>query len=356
MSTNVAPQNKGPSEQCLQQCAGIHRKALATWYYKITRSLSITKEGRSEMQNLVEHSRAQEELAALKPTNREMSEAQQWLYVTTDGQYAKHRPIKQPFFYKVLARDGVSTLPPQSSPDNNFSNEAEPQPQKAAKFPRRRLKRGGADFRSKPYARPSEPGKRAKKNLRHPKRKDMKGSDADSIREASPASTATRSAATNEGASPEPPEPIKFPDLAIRVVDRGLSGVESEGNASNLMGYNDGSNEGTMPNAATNQEASAELPKPIDFTNLAIRVIDRGLTGVGSGGNASNLTGYNEGSHDDTMRSAATNQGASPEPLRHIEFTNLAIRVIDRGLSGAGSEGNASSSMGYNKGSHDDVL
>ncbi|KAL8655884.1 MAG: hypothetical protein Q9226_002874 [Calogaya cf. arnoldii] len=352
MSTNEASQTK---EQCLQECANIHRKAFAKWYYKTSRSLRITRDGRWEMQSLLQLSRtpypikradlrpdtisalelweskplvpgtpehqsarvrtlrdvifdklqgsetADEELAALKPTNFEMSDAHQWLYVTTDGQYAKHRPYKQPFFYKELARDGVSTLPPQSSPDNDFSNEAEPQPQKVAKFPRDRQVRVGADLRFNPYARLPQPGRRGKKKSRHAMRKDMKGSDADSIREAAPTSTATRSAATDEEAPTKPPEPIKFTNLAIRVIDRGLSGAGSEGNASYSIGHNEGSHKGTMRNAATNQGPSPEPPKSIQFTNLAIRVIDRGLSGAGSEGNASNSIGYDESSHDDVL-------------------------------------------------------
>lgn len=50
--------------------------------------------------------------------------------VTVDEQYAVHRPYKQPFFYKVLARDGVSTLHPQLTLDNEVSNETRSQPPK----------------------------------------------------------------------------------------------------------------------------------------------------------------------------------------------------------------------------------
>ncbi|KAL8848987.1 MAG: hypothetical protein Q9221_006018 [Calogaya cf. arnoldii] len=58
-------------------------------------------------------------LAALNLTKGEISDGYLWIYRTPGGGFAKHQAYRQPFSYPVLARDGVTTLPPCSSEDND---------------------------------------------------------------------------------------------------------------------------------------------------------------------------------------------------------------------------------------------
>ncbi|KAL8855579.1 MAG: hypothetical protein Q9178_007771 [Gyalolechia marmorata] len=62
-------------------------------------------------------------LAALNLTKGEISEAYLWIYRMRDGNFARHQAYRQPFSYPILARDGVTTLPANSSLDNDLSPE-----------------------------------------------------------------------------------------------------------------------------------------------------------------------------------------------------------------------------------------
>ncbi|KAL8913728.1 MAG: hypothetical protein Q9172_007215 [Xanthocarpia lactea] len=62
-------------------------------------------------------------LAALNLTKGEISDAYLWIYRMRNGNFARHQAYRQPFSYPVLARDGVTTLPANSSLDNDLSPE-----------------------------------------------------------------------------------------------------------------------------------------------------------------------------------------------------------------------------------------
>ncbi|KAL8876088.1 MAG: hypothetical protein Q9192_008930, partial [Flavoplaca navasiana] len=57
-------------------------------------------------------------LAALNLTESDISVAYLWIYKTADSGFAKHQAVRQPYSYPVLARDGVNTLHPSFSEDN----------------------------------------------------------------------------------------------------------------------------------------------------------------------------------------------------------------------------------------------
>ncbi|KAL8911677.1 MAG: hypothetical protein Q9171_003204 [Xanthocarpia ochracea] len=62
-------------------------------------------------------------LAPLDLTKGEISDAYLWIYRMSNGNFGQHQAYRQPFSYPVLARDGVTTLPANSSLDNDFSPE-----------------------------------------------------------------------------------------------------------------------------------------------------------------------------------------------------------------------------------------
>lgn len=212
---------------------------------------------------------ADEELAKLNPTVNEMSQVHQWLYVTADGQYAMHRPFKQPFFYKVLGRDGVTTLPPESSADNETSIDKKLQPQKLSKLPRRLHVRIASDMRFNPYSRPS---RKVKKLLKEAMGTLLdSGSIVDDIQGTTHRAEAAQTPDMGNVATSEPSAPIEHANLAIRVVNRALSSHGSKGHALKSSECNEG----------FRRHDVGEALKGIEYTNLAIRVVDRGSCSVG---------------------------------------------------------------------------
>ena len=97
-------------------------------------------------------------LAALNLTQSDISVAYLWIYKTADGGFAKHQAVRQPYSYHVLARDGVNTLPPSFSEDNQHLHGGfyipPLQTPRAPVSPLTVNKSIGANERFHPYARP----------------------------------------------------------------------------------------------------------------------------------------------------------------------------------------------------------
>lgn len=58
------------------------------------------------------------DLPKLDPMGNSVGDAYTWIYRTRSGEFARHQVYRQPFCYHVLARDGVTTLRANFSPDN----------------------------------------------------------------------------------------------------------------------------------------------------------------------------------------------------------------------------------------------
>lgn len=58
------------------------------------------------------------DLPKIDPMGKSMGHAYSWIYRTRSGEYGRHEVYRQPFCYHVLARDGVTTLRANFSPDN----------------------------------------------------------------------------------------------------------------------------------------------------------------------------------------------------------------------------------------------
>lgn len=100
----------------------------------------------------------------------------------------------------------------------------------------------GADVRFDPYPRPQRKTKKPSKKL---SRITMETSlDAglcdDSFQETPSTSRAEQSTARNEGDARGRPEPVEYTSLAIRVIDRGSSAVEIEDDMPKPVECNEG--------------------------------------------------------------------------------------------------------------------